>query len=872
MMTSRQAITTTDVGSGELMKKKEMNDGLSSREAQIRFKKSGPNIATRMNSILGLNYGQFLSLFSMILISVALFLSGSGMISDLKNIVFLILFYVILMIFQNRNFKKNYLEIARKASPTVAVIRDGLSSEISILEIVPGDIIILDEGLIVPADVQLVEREQLEFADARVLSDSFGELIEEPNITNHGSDFIKAGTVIKKGAGKGLVIATGFNTDLAQSAGKMLSEDHRTYLLTNRIRSFRKKYIVALLSLSTSIIIFSYLSGQSPFGSFFIILSVIASMPAIPLLLKNFSILGKTKRQSWYLDLLAGTEKLGCISHFMLGRKEIFSKNTINIDEIYVAGKTIIRPSSKGRELYDGDVLSNPFFMLMAACALTNEASRDENGVIAGDLRDATLYKFARNSGFYKEALIETFPRVAGHVSDDRRFMTTLHRVPFKNKGCEYISFSVGDFDVLADKAEYSLSLGGLRKHDLSDFIKMNQKMTKMGQEVIAITMQCWPSLPTNFLPVKDESNLSLIGFVGMMDPVSEGTKDVVRFCQDMGITLVMTTNEHIDTARNAVKKMGIAAATDSLLTDKDMNELTDQKLSERVEQLRVCSRFNTEQKLRIFEALQSRRFTVSIIGRVLEDMPLLRNTEVKFPIRSSQSRHGAAHLHNIVESIKECRISNENLNRFARFIMILGISELFTIMLLVLFGIPLVLLPIHFLWLNLVVGGCLALALSMPDGKIFKNNIPMINQFAFSKVFKYQIFFVSLLIGVLILTQALLEDFADVNWPTKLFMSFGFMYIFYAGSLVSEKEISWRLAPSKMNRLGVIFIVFVLHASVPYVPFLRQVLEASPLSGYELAGCVALPFALFAILKLENSAAKVLRKVRPERTRAAKH
>lgn len=853
----------------------EMNDGLSSHEAQIRFRKFGPNIGIRRNSVLGLISEQFMSLSSLILLVVSLFLYGTSIIGDLKIIVFLVFFYGILVILQKRNFKRPFLEIARKASSSVTVLRDGLSSEISVLEIVPGDIIILDEGLVVPADIQLLDREKLEFADKRVLLNSFGELTEEPNNARHGSDFIKAGTVIKKGTGKGLVIATGFNTDLEQPTGKKLCDDYGTHLLTKRIRSFRKKYLFAALSLSFSIILFSYLSGQHTSDAFFIILSVLTSVPAISLLFNSwtgFGSLDKLKKPCWYLKLLAGTEKLGSISHFMLERKGIFSKNTINIDEVYVGGKTIIRPSSRGREMYDGDVLSNPFFMLMTACALTNEAIRDDNGLIAGDPRDATLYNFARNSGFYKETLIETFPRVAGYISDDRRCMTTLHRAPFQSRGCEYISFSVGDFDVLSDKAEYSLSIGGLRKNDLSDFIKMNQKMAKMGQEVIVVTMQCWPSLPADFLPGTDESDLTLIGLVGMMDPVSEGTKDVVSFCQNMGITLVMTTNEHIETAKAVVKKMGINDATDSLLTDKDMNELPDQKLSERVEQLRVCSRFNAEQKLRILKALQSRRLTVSIIGSVLEDMPLLRQAEVKFPIRSLQSRHGAAHLLNIVESIKESRICNDNLNRFARFIMTLGISELFTIMLLELFGIPLRLLPVHFLWLNLVVGGCLALALSMPEEKVLKNDIPMIDQFAFSKVFKYQIFFACLLIGVLILTQAVLKEVADENWPTQLFLIFGFMYVFYAGSLVSAKEISWRLAPSKMNRLGFIFVVFALHAAVPYVPFLRQALEVRALSGYELAACIVMPFALFAILRLENSAAKVLSKVTPERLRAAKH
>lgn len=852
----------------EKMKK----EGLSSYEARIKFGKYGPNIGMRRNSVLGLISEQFMSLSSLILIAVSLFLYGTSIIGDLKIIVFLVFFYEILVILQKRNFKRTFLEIARKASSSVTVLRDGLSSEISVLEIVPGDIIILDEGLVVPADIQLLDREKLEFDDTRILLNSFGELVEEPINANHGSDFIKAGTVIKKGTGKGLVIATGFNTELEQSIGKKPCDDYGTHLLTKRIRSFRKKYLFAALSLSFSIILFSYLSGQHASDAFFIILSVLASVPAIPLIFNSWTGFGSLEKPSWYLKLLAGTEKLGSISHLMLERKGVFSKNTINIDEVYVGGKTIIRPSSRGREMYDGDVLSNPFFMLMTACALTNEAIRDDNGLIAGDLRDATLYNFARNSGFYKETLIETFPRVAGYISDDRRCMTTLHRAPFQSRGCEYISFSVGDFDVLSDKAEYSLSIGGLRKNDLSDFIKMNQKMAKMGQEVIVVTMQCWPSLPADFLPGTDESDLTLIGLVGMMDPVSEGTKDVVSFCQNMGITLVMTTNEHIETAKAVVKKMGINDATDSLLTDKDMNELPDQKLSERVEQLRVCSRFNTEQKLRILKALQSRRLTVSIIGSVLEDMPLLRQAEVKLPIRSSQSRHGAAHLLNIVESIKESRICNDNLNRFARFIMTLGISELFTIMLLELFGIPLRLLPVHFLWLNLVVGGCLALALSMPEGKVLKNDIPMIDQFAFSKVFKYQMFFACLLIGVLILAQTLFKDIADENWPTQLFLSFGFMYIFFAASLVSEKEISWRLAPSKMNRLGIIFVVFSVHAAVPYVPFLRQALEARALSGYELAACIVMPFALFAILKLENTAAKVLRIVSPERLRVANH
>ena len=853
--------------------------GLSAEEARIRLEKNGPNVLKEKakKTLFMMFLDQFRDFMILVLMAAAVISGIVGELSDTIPIIVIVILNAVIGFVQEYRAEKAMEALKAMAAHSAIVVREGLQQQIRASELVPGDIVVLHAGKIMPADLRLVETAQLKAAEAALTGESVPvdkhpDVLEDENVPiGDRKNMAFKGTVVSYGRGKGIVIATGMNTELGRIATMLQEEEEVKTPLQKRLAAFGRKLSAAVFVICAFIFGIGLLRGEAPLIMLLTAISLaVAAIPeALPAVITISLALGARKmvKQNALIRKLPAVETLGSVTYICSDKTGTLTQNKMTVEEMYLDGE-IVKSGEKTNpplppftKVGDGGITKEiypPYHLLMTALAVSNDATADKEGKLMGDATETALYAVARDAGFSKDALIETYPRIAELPFDsERKCMTTIHQGPVES--FPFVSFTKGAVDVLVHKADKILTSQGIIDIDVQAILGINDKMAAEGLRVLGVAMRVWETMPGDIAPEHVETELIMLGLIGMMDPPRMEAQEAVASCRAAGIKPVMITGDHPITAKAIAWRLGILESDSvSIITGRELEDLSLEEFEERVEHIRVYARVAPEQKLKIIKALQDKGQFVAMTGDGVNDAPALKRADigVAMGVTGTDVAKEAAHMillddnfATIVKAVKEGRRIFDNVRKFIRYAMTSNSGEIWTIVLAPFFGLPIPLLPIHILWINLVTDGLpgLALAAEPAERDIMKRppRHPQENIFTGMWV---QIIWIGLLMGgVSIFAQAFALKTGFAHWQTMVFTVLCLSQMGNVLALRSERESVFTQGLfSNKPLLGAFCLTILLQMATIYVPFLNPVFKTQPLSLYELLITAGLSSVVF--------------------------
>jgi Ca2+-transporting ATPase len=858
--------------------------GLSLEKAQKLLEQYGSNELTekKKKPPLMMFLDQFRDFMILVLIAAAIISGIIGEPSDTIAIIVILILNAVIGFIQEYRAEKAMAALKKMAAPSATVIRNGMPETISASQLVPGDFVMLEAGKIVPADIRLVEAAQLKVEEASLTGESvpvekhIKALPDEHLPIGDRKNIAYKGTFVTYGRGRGVVVATGMNTELGKIAAMLQEGAEVKTPLQKRLAAFGKKLAMAVLVICAVVFGIGIMRGEPPLLMLLTAISLaVAAIPeALPAVVTISLALGAKKlvNQNALIRKLPAVETLGSVTHICSDKTGTLTLNKMTVEEVYIDGKI---EKTHGTWLMDQtkkyrneSSLSAPCPVLMTALSLSNDALMDAKGNVIGDPTEIALYNVAKNAGFDKKELEKNYPRVAEIAFDsDRKCMTTIHKGSGVQGVFEFISLTKGAVEVLLEKSINILTSEGLKDIDPEEIQKVTKSMAADGLRVLCIGIRMWDNLPEDIFPESVETGLTILGLVGMMDPPREEAKEAVSMCKSAGIIPVMITGDHPVTAKAIAEKLGIIGDdSKAIITGRELQQLTLEEFEGRVDHIRVYARVAPEQKLKIVKALQDRGRFVAMTGDGVNDAPALKMADIGIAmgITGTDVSKEAAHMillddnfATIVKAVSEGRKIYDNIRKSIKYLLATNSGEIWTLLLAPLIGLPIPLLPIHILWINLVTDGLPALALSVEpaEGDVMRRPPRPPKESIFAHGLGTHAIWVGLLMaGVVIFVQAWSLTTGHAHWQTMVFTVLCLSQLGNALAIRSEKQSFFKMGVfSNKYLIGAVVLTFILQMATIYVPFLNRIFKTEPLTWSEAAFTLILSSVVFFAVEIEK-------------------
>jgi Ca2+-transporting ATPase len=888
--------------------------GLTAEEARARLDRFGPNelVEKKRKTAVRMFLEQFTDFMILVLIAAAVVSGIIGEASDAVAIVVIVLLNAALGFSQEYRAEKAIAALRKMASANAVALRSGGHRTVPSAELVPGDIVLLEAGNVVPADIRVLEAVRLKVQEAAMTGESLpvekkADAIPEGSLSlGDRKNMLYKGTFVTYGRAVALVTATGMNTELGRIAAMLQQEDEGQTPLQKRLAVFGKKLAYAVLLICAAIFAAGLLRGERPVEMFLVAVSLaVAAIPeALPAVVTIALALGARKmvKRNALVRKLPAVETLGSVTYICTDKTGTLTVNRMTVEEVYVDGKIIAKDDGPPIKAFEGrlwtrDVsatsnvypdLIAPYAAFYTSLALSNDARLDPSGSIIGDPTEAALFSFARAWGFEKANLEKEFPRVAELPFDsERKLMTTIHRMPPSSVvqslpsnafigdpsspfSGNYVSFTKGALDALIDRADSVLTSDGLKPIDREEVLSVHDRMAAEGLRVMGIAIHAWDSVPLPASAHAAETGLTLLGLAGMMDPPREEAKESVARCKTAGITPVMITGDHPLTARVIARRVGILESDDpgAVITGRELDGISLGEFEKRVEYIRVYARVAPEQKLKIVKALKDRGHYVAMTGDGVNDAPALKAADigVAMGITGTDVAKEASSMillddnfATIVKAVKEGRRIYDNIRKVVKYLLSTNSGEIWTLFLAPFFGLPVPLQPIHILWINLMTDGLPALALSLEpeEGDIMNRPPRRPAESIFAHGLGIHAVWVGLLMAAVTLSlQAWAIHVGDAHWQTMVFAVLCFLQLGHVMAIRSERQSLFTQGIfSNRALLASVLLSFVLQLATIYIPSLNPLFRTQPLSAGEFLAVAVLSAVVFAAVELEKLA-----------------
>ena len=700
------------------------------------------------------------------------YIEGEGITDSIIILIVVVLNAVIGVIQENKAEKS--LEALQKLSAHVSkVIRNGKMEVIPAKELVPGDIVVLDTGDYVPADLRIIEAVNLKSQEASLTGESVPvdkktEKIENTEVDLGDRDnMLFSSSLITYGRGKGIVVETGMNTEVGKIAGIINSAEETQTPLQAKLNKLGKTLGIAALVICAIIFVIGLLYGKDPIEMFMTAVSLaVAVIPeglaAVSTIVLAIGVQRMVKRHA-IVKKLPAVETLGSTTVICSDKTGTLTQNKMTVEKIFYNGNTINTESAK--QNIDKDLEK-----LVYISMLCNDTKISTEGKLNGDPTETALVDMGFNLDF-DGAIYDEYPRIKEIPFDsDRKLMTTVNKINDK-----YLVSTKGGVDELLARCNKYLYNGEI-KEDLENYKKViaenNENMAKDALRVLAMAYKEIDHEPTDEEMENMEQGLIYVGMVGMIDPPRLEVKDAVDKCKNAGIKTVMITGDHKITAIAIAKSLGILENEEEALTGAELEKMSDEDLTKNIRKYSVYARVSPEHKVRIVKAWQANGEIVAMTGDGVNDAPALKTADIGCAmgiVGTDVSKEAADviltddNFATIVSSVEEGRRIYDNILKAIQFLLSSNVGEVITLFVAILitpllgnlFGIDInlivPLLPIHILWINLVTDSLPALALAVdPAQKDVMDRKPNKNKSVFTKGMVWRIAYQGILIGLI--------------------------------------------------------------------------------------------------------------------------
>lgn len=852
------------------------SSGLKPEEIQKRIEKYGKNslVQKKNRSFLAMFISQFKS-FLIILLIIAAVISGimgiktgEGLL-DTYIIIGILLLNAFIGAYQELKAQKSLESLKKMAAPMAKVVRNGEPMVVNVEDVVPGDVVELEVGDIVPADIRITESYSMSVQESSMTGESVPvekspETLESEDIPlGDRINMAFSSGVVTFGHGKGIVVGTGMNTEIGKIAD-MLDKDSDTQTpMQVRLEKLGKVIGTAAVLICVVIFVIGLLYGRPMISMLMVAVSLAVGaipegLPAISTIILSMGV-RRMVRHNAIIRKLPSVETLGCTTVICSDKTGTLTKNQMTVVEDHAVSGKLDR-----------------LITVAVLCCDAKEVKNSEGGITrVGDPTEIALIDLGVKNGVIKSELDAACPR-EGEVAFDssRKRMSTINRM---QDGSLQINTKGGLDEVLSvcTKIETADGVRPITAEDIASLQALNQKMAESALRVLAMAYRPTDKVSSDMEEV--EKDLIFVGITGMIDPEREEVIGAIQECRDAGIRTVMITGDHKATALAIASKIGIFRDGDKAITGTELDKLSEEEFDANVEKYSVYARIAPEQKVKIVTAWQKKGQIVAMTGDGVNDAPALKQADigVSMGITGTEVAKDASDMIlsddnfvTIVSAVSEGRRIYDNILKTILFLLSTNLGEVLLLFVTSILNMGIPLLPIHILWINLVSETFPALALSLdPAAKDIMKKSPrgagkqfmdkgMIWRISYQGIMMGAITLVAFIIGKRMGMEIFAGDAsaAESLGQTMAFASLIAAKLVHAGNLHSNTESRFKFNPLQNKPLiFAILMSLVFSAAVLLIPSLADAFRFTHLGCAQwltIFGLALVPLVVVEIFK----------------------
>lgn len=850
-----------------------LNEGLSSEEAAKRLNEFGANKlkAKPKKTILQLFFAQINDILIYILLGAAVLSAIMKDYNEAIIILIVVLINAVVGVVQESKAEKALEALKKLSTPKAVVKRDGELKEIPSEEVVPGDIIILDAGRYVPADLRLIETANLKIEESALTGESVPSekdgskaFPDEEVPLGDQINMAFSSTLATYGRGIGIAVETGMNTQIGKIAKMLDDTENEMTPLQKKLAELGKYLGIGAIAICVIMFIVGIIQGQDIFDMLLTAISLaVAAIPeglaAIVAIVLAMGVQRMIKENA-IVRKLPAVETLGAVNVVCSDKTGTLTQNKMTVTKFY--------SNSNLKSIDDLDINDPSEKMLLENLVLCNDATYSEASQ-TGDPTEIALLVAGAKYDLIKESLQSNHARCNEAPFDsDRKLMSTVNYYG-DNSYRVYTKGAIDNILKICKGAYINSEIVPMTEELEEEIMKASNSMS---DEALRVLGAAYKEISSHSGTVDDfEKDLIFVGLVGMIDPPRLEVKDSIGVCKHAGIKTIMITGDHKKTAFAIAKELNIAENESQTISGAELDKLSDDELSTKIDDLRVFARVSPEHKVKIVKAFKSKGNIVSMTGDGVNDAPSLKTADigVAMGITGTDVAKGAADMvltddnfSTIVSAIEEGRNIFNNIKKSIIFLLSCNLGEIFALFIAILLGWDAPLRPIHILWVNLITDTLPALSLGVdPGDKNVMDNKPRDPK---ESLFKHDgVFMVvnGIFIGALTLIayQIGLHKYGSVvHAQTMAFVVLSVSQLFHALNLRHPKKSIFQvgLFTNKYLIFSIIIGVF-LQDIIITVPFLRTVFDVFDLTMNDW-----MIVSLFAIAPLVlNEIAKIFKR-----------
>ncbi|WP_350561704.1 cation-translocating P-type ATPase [Psychrobacter sp. CAL346-MNA-CIBAN-0220] len=875
-----------------------LSSGLSYQQAAERLKEYGKNKieGKKKKSLVVTFFAQLKDALIYVLLAATVITFIIGEYADSIIILSVVLINAIIGVVQEYKAEQAIAALQKMSNPKTIVRREGIDQEIDSEALVLGDVVIIDAGRFIPADLRLTESSNLQIEESALTGESVpthkeARAVIEDERANIGDrrNMAFRSTTATYGRGEGVVIATGMQTAMGRIASILDNEPDTKTPLQKRLDELGKVLGLMAIGVSVVVLLISWFQGRDPFDMFLIAISLaVAAIPeglaAIVAIVLAIGVTRMSKINA-IIKKLPAVETLGSVNIICSDKTGTLTQNRMSVIEHFTltghkvavdkaeTTETSVENESSGNT---AAVELNSDEQLMAySFLLCNDASIEGEEEI-GDPTEIALITYAKKAGLIKPKEEEQYPRIEECPFDsERKLMSTLNQ-----RGNGYRVHVKGAIDQLLPLCTYVLDNG--KEVAITDAHKevFLQAATVMGEKALRVLAAAYKNVDDVIDTEAMETNLVFMGIVGMMDPPRVEVKDSIAKAKKAGITAIMITGDHADTAFAIAKQLDMASERQQAISGSDIDQMSDETFNKDILNYRVFARVSPEHKVRIVKALQSHGNIVSMTGDGVNDAPALKAADigVAMGITGTDVSKGASDMiltddnfTTIVHAIEEGRNIYKNIKKSVLYLLSCNLGEVITILAAIIFAWPLPLLATQILWINLITDTFPAIALGVDKSdKDVMNEKPRDSKESFfAGGAGFRVVIGGLLIGALALVafyiglseegyhlgQDNIPESALTHARTMTFLVLASSQLFYSFAMRHGSKSIFKIGLfSNPYLVAAVIFGLALQIVIISVPLLANAFKVQPLSIQDwliVLGLSLIPFVLKELSKL---------------------